>query len=45
MIMDERRSFANGNGASTYNGPQAGPRQDWQQAMARGSNTTFWELI
>lgn len=40
-----RRSFANGNGASTYNGPQAGPRPDWELAEVRASATTFWGLI
>lgn len=38
------RSFANGNGASTYNGPQAGPRMAWEQALVRASQAHWWPL-
>jgi hypothetical protein len=38
------RSHANGNGQSVNNGPDQTQR-DWQLAEARGSGTTFWQLI
>ncbi len=39
------RSMNNGNGNSTYNGPQAGPRQDQSVVDARAISMTFWELV
>jgi hypothetical protein len=39
------KSMNDGNGAQNWQGPQAGPQQDWETALARGSGTTFWELV
>jgi hypothetical protein len=39
------RSMNNGNGQSNWQGPQAGPQQGWETALARATVTTFWELV
>lgn len=42
--MDERRSFANGNGNVSFQGPQP-VRVDQSVADAKAGSTTFWDLI